>query len=168
MRELGRLFRTKCANKHTKWAEYISEIEKTLNNTVHYSTGFTPQELHYGTRNKDGITEIIQYPADKIINHEEMIKEARRNLKRNFETRKKQQKNGSKIIINIGNLVLLRIRHLSNANDRATHKFFHLYEGPYRVKCIIGRNAFVLSNPKSGETICTYNRSNLRRYFAAA
>ena len=43
----------------------------------------------------------------------------------NFEKRKKNQKI-SKIELAIGNRVLLRVRHLSNALDKTTKKFFHL------------------------------------------
>ena len=69
MRELGRLFRTHCAAKHTRWAEFIPEIEKTLNNTQHYSMGLSPQELHFGTRSEDEIIKIVQYLAEITIKH---------------------------------------------------------------------------------------------------
>ena len=35
MRELGRLFRTLCADKHAKWVEFVPHIKKVLNITVH-------------------------------------------------------------------------------------------------------------------------------------
>ena len=67
----------------------------------------------------------------------------------------------------IGNLVLLRVKHLSNALDKVTKKFFHLFEGPYVIVKTIGENAFVLEDPKNGNIpVGTYNRANLRKYYA--
>lgn len=40
MREQGRLFRTMCSEKHTKWATLIPEIEVILNYTTYSSTGY--------------------------------------------------------------------------------------------------------------------------------
>lgn len=38
MRELGRLFRTLCSDKHTRWAKHMSDMEFFLNITTHVST----------------------------------------------------------------------------------------------------------------------------------
>ena len=48
MRELGRLFRTLCSYRYTKWSRYVSEIKGLSNSTVHHSTGFAPCELQFG------------------------------------------------------------------------------------------------------------------------
>lgn len=50
MRELGRFFRTLCADKHTRWAKHIQDIEFLLNITSHHSTGFAPIELHFNKK----------------------------------------------------------------------------------------------------------------------
>ena len=73
----------------------------------------------------------------------------------------------SKVELKLGDLVLLRVRHLSNAHDKVTHKFFPLYEGPYKITQIKGKNAFEISqNDDPQRIIGTYNRTNLRKYFA--
>jgi len=41
----------------------------------------------------------------------------------------------------------------------------YLYEGPYVIEKIIGKNAFELRDMK-GKIIGTYNRTNLRKYIA--
>ena len=65
----------------------------------------------------------------------------------------------------MGDLVLLRVKHLSNALDKVTKKFFHLFEGSFRIDKTIGNNAFVLVDPNnSSEIKGTYNRTNLRKY----
>lgn len=47
-REIGRLLRAWCCEKHTRWAYMLKEVEHCLNNVVHESTGFTPNYLHFG------------------------------------------------------------------------------------------------------------------------
>ena len=65
-----------------------------------------------------------------------------------------------------GDLVLLRAQHLSNALDKVTKTFFHLFEGPFRVARDLGNNAYVLTNPDdSSVEKGIYNRANLRKYY---
>ena len=39
MREVGRIFRTYCSDRHTKWASYVTFVHDCLNYTTHRSTG---------------------------------------------------------------------------------------------------------------------------------
>lgn len=165
MRELGRFFRTFCSDQHTKWAKFIPEIENLLNITTHFSTGYTPHELHFGEMPMDQIRKMIKYPDAVLIDHQTKILLARENLKRNFEKRKNNQKIKRVVELKVNDLVLLKVPIPSNAQDKVTHKFFHIYQGPYQIIKIIGRNAFVLSDPQNLENIKgTYNRTNLRKY----
>lgn len=52
MREIGRMFRTLCSEKHTRWPACVSNVECFLNATTHSSTGFCPFELHFGKNQK--------------------------------------------------------------------------------------------------------------------
>ena len=62
-------------------------------------------------------------------------------------------------------VVLIRVPHLSNAIQKQTHKFFHVYEGPFKIIRKAGENAFVVSFPDDEAVIKgTYNRFNLRKY----
>lgn len=158
MRELGRLFRTLCADKHTKWVQYLPQIEEILNITVHQSTGIAPYELHFGEPIQDKIKKLIKFPDAPAVSHEYLITLARENLKRNSENRRKQQGAISKVVLGVNDLVLLRVRHLSNALDRVTKKFFHLFEGPYKIVRCVGNNALVLANPQDPQKeIGVYN-----------
>ena len=163
MREIGRMFRTFCNEKHTSWANHVKEIEKLLNITTHFSTQCTPQELHFGTPIGSEIYKLVTYPENFNINRDYLITLARENIIKNFDRRKKSQR-VSKVELVVGDRVLLRVRHLSNALDRTTKKFFHLYEGPYVLSRKIGNNAFVLTEVSDGREIGTYNRTNLRKY----
>ena len=165
MRELGRMFRTFCKNTHTEWAVHLKNIEMLLNVTTHYSTAFTPHQLHFGVPVKSEIEKLINFPEKHVIDHDYIITLARENIIKNFNLRKNKQK-PSKISLNIGDKVLLRVRHLSNAIDKVTKKFFHLYEGPYTISELKGPNAFVLTDESKQPPIVigTYSRANLRKY----
>ena len=82
--------------------------------------------------------------------------------------RRSKNKKISKVILKEGDYVLLRVRHLSNALDKVTKKFFHLFEGPYVINRVIGINAFALCDINdSTKEIGIYNRTNLRKYYPA-
>lgn len=165
MRELGRLFRTMCSDRHTRWARVLPEVEVILNVTTHHSTGYSPHELHFGSPPLDIINKIIRFPPSTEVNHDVKIMLARERMIKQFESCQKNQKSKSRVCINIGDLVLVQVPHLSNAIDKFTKKFFHLYEGPYRVSKTIGDNAYVLVEVLDPDRIKgTYNRLSLRRY----
>lgn len=165
MREIGRLFRTLSSSRHSKWAEFVPKIEQILNITVHQSTGFSPSELHLGTPIREEIHKVIKFPTNENRPHEYLITLARENMLKNYERRKSQQKKITRIILEEGDLVLLRVRHLSNALDKVIKKFFHLFEGPYRIQRRIGENAFLLVDKDNHDKeIGVYNRLNLRKY----
>ena len=69
--------------------------------------------------------------------------------------------------MDIGDLVLIRVPHLSNAIQKQTLKFFHVYEGPFEIVRNVGENAFVVRLPDD-ETVIkgTYKRFNLRKYYS--
>lgn len=46
MRDLDRLCRTYCL-EHSKWAQGLPKFAEFLNNVLHESIGFSPNELHY-------------------------------------------------------------------------------------------------------------------------
>ena len=166
MRELGRFFRTLCAESHSSWARHIKYIQECLNCLTHKSTGFTPHSLHFGEHPRHKLFELFPGLNPSAINRQVQLHEANVNLSRAFEQRKKSQKNISKVGIALKSLVLLRVPHVSDASKKQCSKFFHLYEGPYRIVRKVGQNAFVLSEPDNSNCIKgTYNRSNLRPYY---
>ena len=164
MREIGRMLRTFCHLRHTSWADHITRIEELLNITTHHSTQCTPRELHFGIPVRDEIERLIKFPGSREVDHEYMITLARQNMKRHFEARRKGQRVSS-IELNVGDKVLLRVKRLSNALDKVTQKFFHLFEGPNVISQCLGPNAFVLVDSRRDDAIVgTYNRANLRKY----
>ncbi|KAL6421222.1 hypothetical protein ACFW04_013646 [Cataglyphis niger] len=84
MRELGRLSRTSCREKHTKWVEFIPKIEEILNITVHQSTGVAPYELQFGNFIQDEILK-LQFPKREKPQQEYLIISTKENLKKNLK-----------------------------------------------------------------------------------
>lgn len=166
MRELGRMFRVLCSERHSSWAKYIKQIESCLNYATHCSTGFSPYELQFGVCLQDEVRKLFEYPgSNNNVQPEKMLAQAKLKLIKSFENRKRHQQGNKPFAFNVGDSVLVRVPHLSNSSDKVTQKFFHLYEGPYKIKTIIGNNAFALQDLETGlELTGTYNRISLRPY----
>jgi len=166
MRELGRMLRAFCCKKHTAWINHVDKVEKILNITAHYSTGFVPYELQYGKDPILKIKEIIKYPQSKICPPNIRIQLASDNLKRKFEQRKKGKKCTSRIVLELNDQVLLRVPHISSAIDKTVKKFFHLYEGPYRISKVLNNTAFQLCESDDQAKIKgIFNRQSLKKYY---
>ena len=68
------------------------------------------------------------------------------------------KKHGVKLL-QLGDLVLLRVPHLSNASQKVISKFFHLYEGSFRIVRVVGENAFELVHSDNPDCVKgVYNR----------
>lgn len=168
MRELGRMLRTFCDRRHTAWANHIDKIEQILNVTTHHSTGFIPYELQYGEDPLFKIKELIKYPESRQMPLNTKIQIALVNLKENAERRKRNQKCISKIKLKVGDLVLLRVPHMSKAIDNTIKKLFHLYEGPYRISKSYDNNAFELCDISDcAKIIGIHNSQFLKKYYKA-
>lgn len=166
MREIGRILRTYCSDKHTKWAQYVKFVEDCANMTVHQSTGYAPYHLHYNKMPREKLEELFPVLRRVPSDHEVHIKRAKDSLEKAFESRCKAQKSVSRVLLNVGDEVLLRVPHLSDAMQKEISKFFHIYEGPYKIASKIGENAYRLVSVED-ESIekGTYNRFNLRKYW---
>lgn len=140
-------------------------MELLLNSTTHCCTGYNPLELHWGIKPKDKIMDLFQFPESPDESHEVKIILAKERLLKNFECRKLYQKTISSVPLTVGDKVLLKVPHLSSNTDRVTHKFFHLFEGPYKISGTKGANAFILSDVNDVTNIKgTYNRESMRKY----
>lgn len=149
MRKLGRFFRTFCAGRHTGWAKYVPRIQDCLNVVSHHSTGLVPYTLHFGRSPRDRIINLFPMLKKRQHSKEIYVQLAQHNLKKSFEQRLKNQGQVSKVKFEINDLVLLRVPHLSDASQRVKHKFFHLYEGPFRIVKVLNQNAYVLVDPEN-------------------
>jgi len=162
MRELGRVIRAYYHDRHTQWDTIIKRFVDTVNNTQHFSTGEAPVELYPEIQGEMQIDERIIPETYRAKDRRETIEEIRRHLKKKATERKKQtDKHGeAKQFVN-GDMVWVRLHRRSDASRRVTRKIHLVYQGPYKIKEIIRKNAYLIED-LDGQTIGTYNSRQLR------
>ena len=138
--EISRILRTYCSERDTRWATQIEFVQDCMNNTTHQSTWFIPFYLHFQKHLKEQIFELLLRLRRETLSREVQLRIANEKLERAFEQRCTSQKSLSKIDLKVGDLVLLRVPHLSNAARNEIRKLFHVFEGPDEIvkqnKCI--------------------------------
>lgn len=166
MRELGRMFRTYCHEKHSSWPQYVPYIEWTLNNTRHESTHHTPSELFLNQSQHNPLSKVVQFPINDISpDHSKKLILAHEIQLTKAEVRKKRHDNKlNPCSFQINELVLVRTHKLSNQVEKKISKFFLLYEGPYRIQKVKSVNAYTLVHPEDNSIKGTYNVVHLRPY----
>ena len=125
MRELERLVRTFCSHSHKSWARYIEKVSDCLNFLVHKSTEYTPFSFHYGKDCEENIYEIFQCLRNKKEGRKFQLEVANKNLLKSFLHRAKYQGSVSKVPLQVRDLVLLRVPHLSDKSQKCIYKFFN-------------------------------------------
>lgn len=165
-RELGRLFRTYCGNKHNSWVAVLPKLEELYNNTFHGSTEFTPCEIMYGKSNMLTLDKYIETKKDIDIDVDKIREVARINLKKKGEKRREKFNQRYRLIqYEIGDLVKVRKINKSKAKDKITKKFEPLYEGPYVISSNPYRNVYILTDPVSKRERGKFNTIHLTRYY---
>lgn len=162
-REIGRILRTYCHQKHTNWVTYLKKIEFWINNTTHATTGYTPRELMGLPKQTLTLDSLINFPTNtpeaeaKII-----IKTARTRMKKIAQQSNKKMDQGKKFIkYQVNQQVLVREHRLSLAEDKEIRKLFLLYRGPYYIKEVRENNTIVI---QEGKDMVTHNIRNVRPY----
>ena len=163
MRELSRLFRAYCHNNHTGWVELLPKINIWLNIVPHESTKVTPYYAHFH-REYDNIFKDLKIPedisgipfnpvSDRLI-FENLTKSANERIAHD-KTKTWQ--------FNVGDKVWLRTPKPSDLKRKLFYKFFHIYSGPYTIRCIPYVNVAQLEK-QNGEVLGQYNFYNLKPY----
>lgn len=165
MRELGRMFRTYCHENHFEWPRYVSYIEWVLNNTVHESTGYTPQELFLSIEQYNPLGNVVSFPIRFPLSQRTKLTMAREiQLTHSERRRRRHDKQGTPTSFAVGTLVLVKTHRLSSSVDKCIKKFFLLYEGPYVITGHSKDNAYTLADPDTYRNIGTYNVIHLRPF----
>lgn len=167
MREIGRLLRVYCSGNHAGWVKWIDQIEDWLNSVHHESTGYTASELHFNKKFKPTVASCCKYPQEGVveINREVKIEIAKQRLVTKSEARKLRHENKypHKTVFQVGDQVLLKSLHVSDLSAKECRKLFNIYEGPYNVIAIAGKNAYELTNER-GASKGVFNVVNLKPY----
>ncbi|KAI5633930.1 integrase core domain-containing protein [Phthorimaea operculella] len=140
--------------------------EQTLyNNTYHESTKFTPNEIVYGLSNSLSFDTYLP-GINRQLNHDDIIKRVRVNLKEASIKRQYQyNKSHHLITFNLGDFVKIRKLNKSDAEKKVTKKFELLYEGPYIVASIPHANVYTLMHPETKVIRGNFNAIHLSRYY---
>lgn len=165
MREIGWIIRVYAHEKQTRWDRIIERAERTINETEHRSTGYRPIDLH-----ENMTEEIIIDPKlkpeiqinDKVEKTQDKIKNAARKLIIRAQQREKQtDKHGEAEQYEAGKKVWIKLHRRSDTNRKLTRKIHLVYDGPYRIRREVRRNAYVIED-LNGNILGTYNSRQLR------
>ena len=130
-RQLGNLFRIFVGDQHTKWSRYVPIVESCINETYHETIEVTPYEAQLGKKPTRAWEKYINKDMllVKGVDHNQIFIKMK-------EKREKQAKlcNEIKTItkFKIGEKVLIRTYHQSDAVQKRIEKFCELYCGPYK------------------------------------
>lgn len=168
-REVGRLLRTYCNEKHTRWATALSFVEDCLNSSISEVTGCSPHYVQFGTKLEHPIHKHISFPLEVenlLVPKEQLwvwVKE--RVSKRTAKRIAKFNEKLKPVTFNPGDQVLIRTHRQSSLMDKTIKKFFLLYEGPYLVLRVAGPNSYDIGDAE-GRELGKHNVVNLKPYKA--
>nr|CAI5835656.1 unnamed protein product [Callosobruchus analis] len=164
-KEVGRLIRAYCYDKHTKWATMLDFVEDCLNNSISEPTGYTPLYLQFGKKVEHPISKYVSYPEGGndapieqvwILARERMLSKAEKRANKFNSTIKPVQ-------FAVGDQVLIRTHRQSSLLDRTIRKFFLLYEGPFVISRVAGPNSYEIHDLE-GRFHSKQNIVNLKGY----
>ncbi|KAF4531740.1 hypothetical protein B566_EDAN008953 [Ephemera danica] len=168
MREIGRILRAFCHQKHSSWVKMLPLAARWINITEHRSTGYTPYQLQQGCRPEEEITRLVKFPevAENELSPDEIRILARERIRKTAAQRKKAADDRVKTTkFAVGDKVLVKTFRLSSAQNKETAKLFLLFEGPYYILKIVGPNAYLVGE-SNDKVLGTYNTRNLKPYIA--
>lgn len=165
MKELGRLFRAYCHAKHTRWAWEVPKFVNFLNNTVHETTGFTANELHFGQPKIKLLPDKLQSPSAPTFTYSHKLMLARENFENRAARRAARRPFFPYMNFELGDLVLLKANRMSSAVNAETKKFLLLYEGPYKVKRKVSFDTYLLESPDTRVERGTFHASHIKKYY---
>ena len=161
MREISRLFRAYCHQKHTLWVELVPHINRWLLYIPHESSGITPYEAHFKRKPEREFKQwMTEEEKNDIGTQRDLTGLILGNLERAGRKRRKAMK-GKPHQFKIGDRVLLRAPKPSDKKLKLFTKFFLLYEGPLRIQEITGTNAAKLIDD-NGSLKGRYNFRSLK------
>lgn len=165
-REIGRLLRTYCYDQHTKWPNYLENIEDWMNKVRSEVTEMTPWEIIKGEIPKQPLEDIIKFPEQmqKEVKKEEIVQMVASRIKKKAEKLESKQKNKKNIEYKVGQYVLIRNHDLSNAHNKEIKKLFHIFNGPFIITRIVGKNTLAIKDT-STQREELINVSEVRPYY---
>ena len=172
-RTLEEMLRSYVNITQSDWDEHLSVLEMAYNNSKQISTGFSPFYLNTGQEIQMpldlalGAARACKNPeaADRIAELHKNLQSAKDNI------RKAQQRQGHyvdqhrrDIIFKVDDQVLLSTEHLKLLGDNRSIKFANRFIGPFKIKRVVGNNAYELELPPQMQIHPVLNVSRLLPY----
>jgi len=87
-REIGRIIRVYCHQKHTTWVKWLPKVEYWINHITHEATGYTPHEIMTGKKPNITLNKLIPFPSEDLPeNTNVIIQLAKRRLQKAAKNR---------------------------------------------------------------------------------
>jgi hypothetical protein len=160
--------------KQDDWDEHLSALELAYNNSVQASTGRTPfflnagQEIHLPIDNVIDAARACNNPeaAERISRLHAAIQQAKLEIsKAQARQQKYADQHRRALTFQVGDLVLLSTEHLKLVDShRRTPKLTEKYIGPFKVKRVVGANAYELDLPPGLKIHPVLNITKLKAY----
>jgi len=160
--------------KQDDWDEHLSALELAYNNSVQASTGRTPfflnsgQEIHLPIDNVIVAARGCENPeaAERIRRLHAAIQQAKLEIaKAQARQQKYADQHRRALTFHVGDSVLLSTEHLKLVDShRRTPKLTEKYIGPFKIKQVMGPNAYMLDLPPSLKIHPVLNISKLKAY----
>lgn len=147
-RQLSRLFRVYCSEKHTASALEIRNFSEFLNSVTHETTGFPARELLRNEPPLPLVRNLISF--SKPLDYERNLIFAKETLQGRVE-RPSINNPRRCLCFEEGDLVLLRAHPMSSSLTAETKEFLLFFEGPFRIKKRISSNTYVIVYSNSGK-----------------
>ena len=167
MRELSKFCRIYCNQNHRKWVELLPHIQNWMNKSVCSSTGYTSNELMYGTKRPNVFRKMVpkeSWPEQEDKGIEEKISRAYVKMEKRAMAREKCRKQGNaEWNPELNEKVLVTTQPMSDAVRGITSEFLHLFQGPYRISKVLGHPAYEIRDEQCkirGE----FNKKQLKPY----
>ncbi len=155
-RTLEEMLRSYVHVTQSDWDEHLSVLEMAYNNSKQISTGFSPFYLNSGQEvsmpldlalgdarscnNPEAADRIIQLRKDLVVANNNILKSQQRQGHYADQHRRD-------IVFKVDDQVLLSTEHLKLVGDNRSIKFANRYIGPFKIKRVIGNNAYELELP---------------------
>ena len=178
-RTLKTMIATFVGDEHKNWDQHIHELRHALNTAVQSSTKVTPAFLNYGRhpspvkslrRKVEEKGPLARLSAEVWQDRMKRLDALRDLVARHIDEAKEKQarhynKGRRDVRFAVGDLVLRRVRVLSNAAQGFSSKLAPKYEGPFEITGVKSPTVYVLATGDA-RRIATAHVKELKKYRA--
>ena len=171
-RTLEEMLRSYVNANQSDWDQHLPTLEIAINNSKQASTGFTPFYLNSGQEVRLPIDHATGVTTAKNPESSLRIERLKLDLSRAAANIQKAQQRQAHYAdqhrressFQVGDEVLLSTAHLKMVGAARTPKFSSKYIGPFRIKRVVGANAYELDLPPQMQIHPVLNISRLKAY----